>query len=488
MWKSRPAAEKRSCASGFRVLSPALEKPDTVANRTGERSIFLIQVSVVSFAPLRFSMSIQRNRRFAFRLFDCFLIALFAILAASCGGVSAGSGSASTVSGPTSGTPALPTSSNNPSPGAGGSSPSPTDPPAMNSGAEFMYAIAPANNNQSSFTVYQIDQSSGALTAITTGTIPVHAAQNIAVDASGQNFYVTGSEAPGTNLDLVRVDPSTHDITPMPGQTFHTLPAFLSEGDCCPNAVAIDGSGKFAYVGGLNDGSIHSYSVDQSSGMWTEISPSTNLSMSGSAVDAVVMHPTNKFLYESQKASSLVNLWSRNQSSGLVAPTPGSPFETGALTSSVSLSADGKFLFVPQYETSRVSVYAVNTDGTLSAAAGSPISAGNAPSRAVTDPQNRFLFVLNGGAYNGGPATVQAYTFDDKTGETRAIANSTFTVFAVSQIRVDAGGKFLYAMGGQTMAWSIDQATGALTPVSGSPFKIAAADAVILPQASAGTQ
>jgi 6-phosphogluconolactonase (cycloisomerase 2 family) len=471
------------------VLWPALEKPDTVANRTGERSIFLIQVCVVRCAPLRFSMSIQRNRCFAFCLFDCFLIALFATLTASCGGVSAGSQSANSISGPTSGTPATPTSTNNPSPGAGGASPLPSDTPVMNSGAEFVYAIAPENNNQSSFTVYQIDQSSGALTAITTATIPVHAAQNLAVDASGRNFYVTGSGTPGTNLDLVRVDPGTHDITPMPGQTFHTLPAFVSEGDCCANAVAVDGSGKFAYVGGLNDGSIHVYSVDQNSGTWTEISASNSQPSSGGGpVYTVVMHPTNKFLYESQKASSFVSLWSRNQSSGVVTPAPDSPFETGALTSSVSLSADGKFLFGPQYETSRVSVYAVNADGTLSAAAGSPISAGNAPTRAVTDPQNRFLFVLNSGAYNGGPSTVQAYTFDDETGATRAVANSTFTIFAVSEIRVDANGKFLYGIGGQTMVWSIDQTTGALTPVSGSPFKIVAADAVILPQTTAETQ
>ena len=359
----------------------------------------------------------------------------------------------------------------------------------MSSGAEFLYAVAPGNNNQSSFTIYRVDQSSGALTAIATATIPVRAAQNLAVDASGQNFYVTGVQSPGTNMDLVRVDPMTHDITAMPGQTFHALPAFLNEGDCCPNAVAVDGTGKFAYVGGLNDGSVHVYSVDQSSGIWTEISPSNHqVNSGGGAVDAVVMHPTNKFLYASEKTSGFVNLWSRDPGSGLIAPIAGSPFATGALTSAVSLSTDGKYLFVPQYETSSVSVYAIHSDGTLGAVAGSPIAAGNGPIRAITDPQERFLFVLNSGAYEGGPPTVQAYRFDETTGAVTAVANSTFTVFAVSEIRVDANGKFLYAMGGQTMAWSIDQATGALTPVDGSPFKIAANDAVILPQGSAGTQ
>jgi hypothetical protein len=68
------------------------------------------------------------------------------------------------------------------------------------------------------------------------------------------------------------------------------------------------------------------------------------------------------------------------------------------------------------------------------------------------------------------------------------VPNSTFTVFEVSEIRVDATGKFLYGVGGQTMVWSIDQTTGALTPVNGSPFKIAATDALILPQTTARTQ
>jgi len=352
-----------------------------------------------------------------------------------------------------------------------------------------MYAVAPAANNQSTFTVYQINEDNGQLTQVTAATIPVRAAQNITVDSSGRNFYVTGFEAPGTNMDLVKVDPSTHDITPLPGQTFHTLPGFVTSSDCCPNTVAVDGSGKFAYVGGLNDGSIHVYSVDQSSGTWTEISASNSQpSSGGGSVYTVVMHPTNKLLYEAQRASEFVNTWTRNQNSGLISPNPGSPFGTGALTSSVSVSVDGRFLFVPQYETGHVSVYTVNADGTLIAVAGSPVTAGNAPSRVVADPQDRFIFVLSSGSYNGGPANVQAFTLDQATGAISQVPNSTFTVFEVSEIRVDANGKFLYGLGGQTMVWSIDQTTGALSPVSGSPFKIAAADALILPQSTAGTQ
>jgi 6-phosphogluconolactonase (cycloisomerase 2 family) len=430
----------------------------------------------------------------AIRLLGCVFIALLVIVLGNCGGVTSSTGASASsqsplapASTPTSPAPMMPTTSPTPSPGTGPSPPSPT--PAMNTGAEFMYAVAPTTNNQSTFTVYQIDQDNGQLTEVIKATIPVRAAHNMAVDSSGQNFYVTGSEAPGTNMDLVKVDPSTHEITPMPGQTFHTLPGFSSNGDCCPNTVAVDRSGKFAYVGGRNDGSIHVYAVDQSSGTWTELSPSNSQpSSGGDLVHTVLIHPTNKYLYESQRASEFVNTWSRNQNSGLISPNSGSPFQTGALTSSVSVSPDGKFLFVPQYESSHVSVYTINADGTLTAVAGSPVTAGNAPSRAVVDLRDRFLFVLNSGAYNGGPATVQAFRLDQNTGAISEVTNSTFTVYRVSEIRVDANGKLLYGVGGQTMVWSIDRATGALAPVSGSPFKISAADALILPQTTAGTQ
>ena len=436
----------------------------------------------------------QRSKYTAIRLLGCCFVALLVIVLGNCGGVTSSSdtstsSSATPSSAPAAPTPTTPGTSPAPGPGTGADPPAPTTPPVMNTGAEFMYTVAPAANNQSTFTVYQINEDNGQLTQLAAATIPVRAAQNIAVDSSGQNFYVTGFEAPGTNMDLVKVDPSTHKITAMPGQTFHTLPAFANDGDCCPNTVAVDGSGKFAYVGGLNDGSIHVYSVDQSSGTWTEISASNSQPSSGGGpVYTVAMHPTNKFLYESQQASSFVNIWSRNQNSGLISPSSGSPFETGALTSSVSVTADGKFLFVPQYETGRVSAYTVNGDGTLTGVAGSPVTAGNAPSRVAADPQDRFFFVLNSGAYNGGPANVQAFTLDETTGAISEVPNSTFTVFAVGEIRVDASGKFLYGIGGQTMVWSIDQTTGALTPVSGSPFKIVAADALILPQTAAGTQ
>ena len=82
---------------------------------------------------------------------------------------------------------------------------------------------------------------------------------------------------------------------------------------------------------------------------------------------------------------SFVNVWSLNQNSGLISPSSGSPFGTGALTSSVSVRvSDGRFLFVPQYETGHVSAYTVNADGTLTAVAGSPVTAGNAPSRVAS--------------------------------------------------------------------------------------------------------
>jgi 6-phosphogluconolactonase (cycloisomerase 2 family) len=230
--------------------------------------------------------------------------------------------------------------------------------------------------------------------------------------------------------------------------------------------------------------------VDQSSGTWTEISTSNYQPTSGGgAVYAVVMHPTNKFLYESQQASSFVNIWTRDPNSGLITPAAPSPFQTGALTTDVSMSPNGRYLFVPQYEVSHVMAYGINTDGSLTALPSSPLQAGNAPGHVVVDPQDRFLFVLNTGAYNGGPPTVQAFKLDSSSGQITPVANSTFTVYSTGQLVMDANGKFLYGLGTQqTMGWSIDQSTGALTPLSGSPFPSTGIAGLILKQQGAAMQ
>jgi 6-phosphogluconolactonase (cycloisomerase 2 family) len=369
-----------------------------------------------------------------------FFALLLTLVLAACGGDSNNS----------SNNPSGNNGANNPGNSGGGSS----------TAAEYLYAVNPAANDQSTFIVYRIDSTTGALTQVSSATIPVRAASFIRADSTGQNAFVAGFEAPGTNLDLVKVNPGAAQITPLPGQTFHSSDN-LGEGDCCPSALAVSADGKFAYVGGLNDGSIHVYSVDPASGSWNELK--NNYRQQIGRVYEIALN--DGLVYEAQRYETGIAGWSRDATSGLLSPLPSSPFETGALASSADFGGDGKWLLVPHYETGNLDVFSVAAGGALSRA--SSAQSGSAAQFAATDPQNRFVFVVNPSQN----ATVSAFKLGSDGALTAAPGSPYSTIQGGGEPRVDPSGKFLYIVGSFGIGvFGIDQSTGALSPISGSPF------------------
>jgi 6-phosphogluconolactonase (cycloisomerase 2 family) len=398
----------------------------------------------------------------ASRQFVHVLPSLLLVVLVACGG---GNNSGSNT-GSNNGAGATP-GTNNPGNGGAGSA----------SGGEYLYAVVAAANDQSTFTLFQVNPNSGALTQTASTTIPIRAAQRVALDSTGLNAFVIGGEAPGTNMGLVKVNPQAATIRPLAGQTFHSS-ANLTEGDCCPSAIAVDPTGTNTYVGGLNDGSVHFFTVDLSTGTWAQMATYSQ-PRGGGAVYALALDPLAKFLYSSQRSSTVINGWSRD-SVGALTRLNQSPFETAALTSSVSVSPDGKWVFVPHYELSAFDIYMLDSDGTLTLQQAN-IAAGNAPYLAITDPQERFLYVSNTGGYNGGPPSISEFKFDATTGAVTPIPGSPLAVAQAQRLAIDPSGKFLYTPGGNAMSgYAIDQSTGALTPLSGN-FPLAT-DAVIVKQ------
>ena len=99
-----------------------------------------------------------------------------------------------------------------------------------------------ANSDSDNVSGYRIDPSTGALTPIAgspfaTGTDPA----NVAVDPSGKFAYVANGDF--DNVSGYRINPSTGALKAIAGSPF---PA----GDN-PRSVAVDPSGKFAYVANL---------------------------------------------------------------------------------------------------------------------------------------------------------------------------------------------------------------------------------------------
>jgi len=116
---------------------------------------------------------------------------------------------------------------------------------------------------------------------------------------------------------------------------------------------------------------------------------------------------------------------------------------------------------------------AIQTSGTLTGAQ-SVLANNNDPTTIAIDPSGSFLFqAALGGA---GSAGIYAYVIDRSSGNLSAAAGSPYltNVAFVSDI-VDQQGKFLYALSSQGVyAFSIQAGTGTLTQMSGSPFAAAA--------------
>jgi 6-phosphogluconolactonase (cycloisomerase 2 family) len=120
-----------------------------------------------------------------------------------------------------------------------------------------------------------------------------------------------------------------------------------------------------------------------------------------------------------------------------------------------------------------ISMYTVNP-ATGQLRPGGYIIAGQAPGRLTVEPRNKFAYVVNGSlAVPTGGNMISAFSIDPATGSLTAIAGSPFPTGETSlggNLVVEPRGKFVYAVSssGDALEFVIDQLSGALKPVTGA--------------------
>jgi 6-phosphogluconolactonase (cycloisomerase 2 family) len=171
---------------------------------------------------------------------------------------------------------------------------------------------------------------------------------------------------------------------------------------------------------------------------------------------------------------------SSDPQSGQLTALPGSPFPGPTASASGTPTACGKkFLYVTNGYPGGIFAFTIDSKGALNAIPGSPFPTGMFPGQPVLDPLCRFLFVTNSsdGSPTGKGGLVYAYTVDAVTGNLSSVDGSPFTVgrstSIMHSIAVDTNGNFLYVPDhdSQTISGFSIASTGALTPLTGSPFK-----------------
>lgn len=354
---------------------------------------------------------------------------------------------------------------------------------------KFLFVVA-----DSDISAWRINAGTGAVTAAAGSPFGPHTcADEPAANPSGTFLFV-----PDECVDGVRVysiNQSSGALTEISGSPFPT-----GTGNFDVVQGVVDSTGSFFYVPEDSDCQIIGYTIGANGALTLMTGSPFPTSTCGGNDQGVVMHPTGKFLYVGGQSGN-VFVFSINQGTGALTEIAGSPFAGGNATKVLVIPPSGKFLFVTNPENSAsegVLAFTIDTStGALTPVAGSPFSTGtvdsNAQGAAVT-PDGKFLFVANAGEYddciNG---DIAAFSVNASTGALTPVPGSPFTAGPNPQvIAVDPSGKFVYVTiidagevapnagvlcdpafttpgAGGLYIFSINQTTGALTQISGSP-------------------
>ena len=216
---------------------------------------------------------------------------------------------------------------------------------------------------------------------------------------------------------------------------------------------------RFAYVANNQDDTVSIFAIHKS-GLravgYVYTGP-------GSNPRSVVVTPSQSFLYVAEGNVGIAG-YAVNNLNGSLSPVPGSPFLTGS-EFSISMHPGGKFLVA--VSGTSVSTFAIDpVTGVLTSI---QTLSGSSPISAAIDPTGAFLY-----AANVNSNTISAFTFNQSSGILTPVTGSPFPSGPSPQsIVIDSHCKFLYAPNGNgasVSAYAIDRTTGALTSVPGSPF------------------
>jgi 6-phosphogluconolactonase len=173
---------------------------------------------------------------------------------------------------------------------------------AVDPSGNFLYV---ADHSDSSFSVFAIDQTTGALSAVQGSPFGFQSNSEpagIAIHPNGNFLYSTLSNSAG--VEGILVNRNTGVLSLISGSPWVTT-------ELIPNFVSITPSGSFLYVSTAGVGAIQAFSIDSIGGGLTAIATFT-----GGNPTQMVFDPAGKFLYTPYPASHEVAMSAIDQNTG----------------------------------------------------------------------------------------------------------------------------------------------------------------------------
>ncbi|WP_211463446.1 lactonase family protein [Collimonas silvisoli] len=178
--------------------------------------------------------------------------------------------------------------------------------------------------------------------------------------------------------------------------------SFAASGHDAPHAhmIASDPNGKFVFSTDLGLDRIYQWRFDQSNGSLAPNTPAfIKASSAGAGPRHFVFHPNGRYVYLINEEASTLTLYHFDQSSGTlqeqqtISSLPKN-YQGTSFASGLTLSHDGRFLYVANRLHNSIVQFAIGAQGKLSWVE-ETWTRGDYPRSIVIEPQGRYIYALN---------------------------------------------------------------------------------------------
>lgn len=335
---------------------------------------------------------------------------------------------------------------------------------------QFAYVVGPGTNEVFEFR----EQRDGTLTPLVTPNFAVGSNPSAVIaHTSGDFLYI--ADFAGNDVTLLDINKANGNLS-VPVSTSIVVPVNppnVFNTGTGPISAAMSPTAPFLYVANQTSGDITAFTVDPGTGSLGAVAGSPFLITPASNPQSLAISPKGDFLFVANPTQGTVAAFAIG-TNGVLTAVGGSPFAmgAGATPNSVAVEHSGRFLYVADTAHNAVLGFAIQTNGTLTAIAGSPFAAGGGPFGLGIDPQGSLLFAANIASGN-----VSAYAIDRSSGALGPVTGSPFATGGVgpSAVAVDSTTEVVYVadQGSHDVAAFAISSNGVLTPLKGSPFGVA---------------
>lgn len=251
-----------------------------------------------------------------------------------------------------------------------------------------------------------------------------------------------------------------------------------------PVLSATTPDGRYLYV--ANDGApggVSGFGIDRDTGALAPV-PNSPVAATTPAPFGVAISPDGQFAYVTNVGNSpsepgSVSVFGIDNSTGALTEIAGSPYTLEIAPGGIAMTPDGQRLYIANGESATISGFARNADsGALTPLTNSPFPAGNGePTGVAITPDGRHLYTAVSSMVTEADNRVAGFSIDQSSGALAAVPGSPYAAGLGPQyLAITGDGAHMYVTnnGSQDMTgYSIDASNGALSPLADSPFFVA---------------